>query len=156
NRNVSILALALFSNEISQDDQDILRAIAEGEAGGFECGTARLADGSFLRAEDAGALNFVFAGAASSMEGLVEGDGLACNASGACALSVDAGVFQARVLVDRSLDDGPITVVSPSGKLIDVRAAATQDVDGARIVAQTSPGLSTIDIVLPGGTQEDT
>lgn len=153
---IAIVALALFSNQISRKDQDTLNAIAVGEAGGEVCGTPGLANGDYLKADDAGALNYVFAGAGSALEGLVPGGDLTCSPSGDCVLPIDAGVFVARVHLDRAIGDGALTLVAPTGESLGLRTGDAQLQDGTRVETASSPGLTTIQLTLPGDIDEDT
>ena len=121
-----------------------------------ECGTPGLANGDYLKADDVGALNYAFATVGSAIEGLVPGDDLKCNADGDCTFPVDAGVFVARIQVDRALGDGWMTLVSPDGKALRLEAGEAQNLSGTRVQTESLTGLTTIELTLSGDTQKDT
>ncbi|MCE0488309.1 VWA domain-containing protein [Ornithinimicrobium sediminis] len=124
---IAVVALALFADEgstaVSAEDADLLRAVAEGRADQTQCGTTPIpenfASGAYLRATDAGALQRVFAGAGTLLEGGQQAGSTTCPGSecveGEFAVPVDAGLSGFRLVLDGVDPEIPPTIIAPNG-----------------------------------------
>ena len=158
---ITVVALALFANDgggaVTQEDQLRLRAIAEGSAGGEECGTVPVpsssSPGAFLRAENAGALQRLFAQAAALIEGAFPGLSVACPGpecfDGALPIPADAGISRVRIVVEHDPGGRSLLLESPSGTQVELERGEST-IDGAQLAVRNREALTTADLSFPG------
>lgn len=154
---IAIIALALFTEgSVTQQDQDRLRAIAEGTGGGESCGTvpipATSAGGAFLRADDAGAMRRLFAQAAALIAGGTSWKSVDCPsvecANGTLPIPADRGIGRFRVVLERDPGAALPTLLAPDGETVPLDGSVA-DVGGAQLVVSDRDGLMTIDVTFP-------
>lgn len=159
---IAIIALALFTEgSVTQQDQDRLRAIAEGTGGPETCGTvpipATSAGGAFLRADDAGAMRRLFAQAAALIGGGTSWKSVDCPsadcANGTLTIPADRGIGRFRVVLERDPGAALPTLLAPDGETVPLDGSVT-DVDGAQLLVSDRDGLMTIDVTFPPGGSE--
>lgn len=158
---ITVVALALFADDgggaVTMEDQLRLRSIAEGSAGGEVCGTAPVpstsSTGAFLRAENAGALQRLFAQAAALIEGAYPGPSVACPGpgcgDGALPIPADAGISRVRIVVEHDTRGSSLVLEAPSGAQLDTQRTQST-LDGADVAIRSRDGLTTADLSFPG------
>jgi hypothetical protein len=156
---IAITALALFTDSgpgsTKPADRSLLQSISEGTDGKATCGKDPIprgwVNGAYLRADDADALNQVFAQAGALIGGGQEAQGLGCPGprclNGNLMVAVDQGIPRVRIVTDAHGADGAISVTPPGGSPTPL-AEGSQDI-GAASVTATAGGLTTIDIAVP-------
>lgn len=154
---VAVIALALFtqsgSGSVGAKQREQLKAVAEGQGQGATCGTAPIPSessaGAYLRADDAGTLRRLFAGAAALIAGGSEGPSAVCPDEGCqqgrVAFPVDAGIAAVRLVVDASLSGQRTSLVGPDGSEIQVRAGE-YSISSAKARISVRDGLATVDL----------
>ncbi|WP_194165058.1 hypothetical protein [Pseudactinotalea sp. HY160] len=161
---VAIIAMGLMTSEgqAATDDLDRnrLQAIAEGVAGTESCGTtpvpANVTNGAFLNAEDANALNRLFAQMGALLEGLTPGESFNCPDSdcvdGRLQIPVDPGVGGFRLVVEVDPGAPDLQLAAPDGTttVLDSRVSS---ISGATTSLLESGSLQTVDVATSGGAE---
>lgn len=160
--NISVIALALFTSAgqgaVASEDAELLRAVAEGQGDGTECGTVPIPEnyssGAYLHAADADALRRVFAGAGTMIEGGQQALTATCPGEdcvdGQFRVPLDPGLSGFRLVLDGVREDAPPALLSPDGETAEL-TSGDQVFAGAELSASTRDGLTVVDLSFPSG-----
>lgn len=154
---VAVIALGLLTSEgqgaVTPLDRERLQAIAEGTGGAESCGTVPVGDsvtnGAFLNADDAGALNRLFAQTVALIGGASGGRSVVCPGDGCVdgrlPIPVDDGVGGFRLVLEQT-DGAPAPqLVAPDGETVVLDSAVTE-VAGVPVSVLTSSSLLSVDV----------
>jgi hypothetical protein len=167
--HIAVVALALFTEQgrgaVSQEDANLLRAVAEGSADGVECGTTPVPESfsgrAYLRASDAAALRRVFAGAGTLIEGGQQALSVTCPGQecieGQFRVPLDRGLSGFRLVLDGVQEDRPPVMRSPDGQAVELVSGTAAEVGSGQLAASTKEGLTVVDLTFatggsPGGS----
>lgn len=157
---VAVIALGLLKSEgqgsVTPQDRDRLQAIAEGTGANEACGEVpvgdQLTNGAFLNAEDAGALNRIFAQTVALIGGASNGRTVICPGDecidGRLPIPVDTGVGGIRLVLETDEGAPAPQLVAPDGATAVLESAIT-DLGGAAVSVLDSNGLVSIDVRQP-------
>src|SRR5690625_268300 len=146
---VAVIALGLLTDDTDDLDRDRLQAVAEGSGGAETCGTTPVSgtNGAFLHADDAGALDRIFAQTVALIEGASGAQSFTCPsdecADGLLEFPVDEGVGSFRLVLQSAEGAATPELLTPGGDRSVLDPSA--DLGGSTSVA-TSGSLTTIDV----------
>lgn len=160
---IAIVALALLGegsdDQVSPQDREKLRAIAEGSGDGVDqCGTAPIPPtsmpGAYLAAADSGAIARLFAQAGALIDGAAKGESYTCPdveqcPDGVLRIPFDSGVERFRVVLQRETAVAPI-LFAPTGESLQLGAGENLAFGGAAVNVQEVGGLMTVDVTAVG------
>lgn len=148
--DVSVIALGLLTSE---EDRDPLQAIAEGTAGAETCGTTPVSDsvtnGAFLYAEDAGALDRIFAQTGALIEGASGEQSVVCPSAdcpeGRLEIPVDEGIAGFRLVLQGEEGAALPHLFSPDGQNVELDSSVVE-IGGSEASVRTPGTLRTVDV----------
>ena len=153
---VAIVALALLTDSgagsVVPEERERLRAVAEGVGGGASCGTSPIpsgrASGAYLRADSPEALQRLFAGIGTRIDGGSDGDSAQCPQvncpGGRVSVPVDSGISAVRLIV--TAEPGTrLSLESPYGQRSELDAGS-MSASGADVEVRERDGVTTVDL----------
>ena len=153
---VAIVALALLTDSgagsVAPADRERLRAVAEGTGEHASCGTSPIppdrTSGAYLRADSPGALQRLFAGIGTRIDGGTTGPSAMCPQvsclGGVLSVPVDRGISAVRLVVT-AVPGTRLSLVSPNGQRTELGDRPIV-MSGADVEVSDRDGVTTVDL----------